>query len=215
MRQPLHQRADNIGAAPAWTRDLVGTGGLGGHRLLVEHVERRVPRRTGGEHVAVLAGDGASCLGEEVVGERRVVAAADRPEERRRDRLTLDGVGAVNGHEEPGGAIVFFHRVIEDRQVEQRNPLHLEDGVSQERVVVGDERDVPGRDLPARRRLHARGEAPLDDPVLGRPELVQLLPPEIRVRLLRAVRARLRLLANHRRPGRLVEGAGLGLRVEL
>jgi hypothetical protein len=75
------------------------------------------------------------------VFDRCILAAADRPEELVGERLAACGRRSVDRHQKTGRAIIVLDWVIERRQIEHRDVLHLEDGVLQEGVVIERERD--------------------------------------------------------------------------
>ena len=150
--------------------------------------------------------------------DRRVVAAADGPEERVAEHLALEGRRAVGRNQESRRAVVLLDRVIEDGQVHQRHALDPEDGVGQERVIVEVDRHRPGDDFPAGCRLDAGGEAAVLDLVFLGPELGQRFSPEVGVGLLAAEHAAvgaLALVTEDRRAPRVVERAGARPGVEL
>ena len=92
--------------------------------------------------------------------------------------------------QEPRGAILFLRRVVEDRQVQHRHALHREDRLAQHRVVIDVEDDRVGMQVPSRRRLDARGEAAVRDPVLLRSDFLDGLAEKIDIGRLVARRRR-------------------------
>ena len=117
--------------------------------------------------------------------------------------------------QETGRPVLLVDRVVEDREVQEREPLRLQEGVLEERVVVDVEHHRARRDLPARLRLHAGREGALRDPVLLRADLLDPLPVEVDVRLLPAQHRPLRLFADHRGARGVEERAKARLGVEL
>ena len=219
--QPLRQVPADFIAAPlgrGHRRAFVGVRRL----VLAEVVEAQLPFRAGGGEIAVLGADALAGLREPVVKERRVLAATDRPEEGVAQSLAADGGGAVGRDQEAGCAVLVVDRVVEHRQVQHRDALHLEQRVGEQRVVVEIQHHRPGRELPPGRRLHTGGEAAVRDLVLLLADLLQRLAVEVdvglggpeHVALLRRLPGVLRVLEDCG-PGRVVEGAGLRLRVVL
>ena len=105
---------------------------------------------------------------------------------------------AVDRHQEAGRAVVLLDRIVEDRQVHQRDVLHAKNRVLQVRVVVEMERDDVGLKIPARRWLHAGRKPATNNPIDLGTNLLQLFTPEERVRFLRAEDARVGRLAQDR-----------------
>ena len=90
------------------------------------------------------------------------------PRRTRCESLAAERRDAVGRNQEAGRAAVFLGRVVDDRQVEHRHALDLEDRVPQQRVVIDVQDDRVGVQIPARRRLHAGAEAAVGDPVFLR-----------------------------------------------
>ena len=192
--------------------------------MLAQVVEADLPLRAGRRDVSVLRADALAGRRVPVVEERGVVAPVDRPEERVAQRLPANRGRPVHREEEAGCAVLLVDRVVHDRQIQHRNALHLEERVGQERVLFEVQDHGAGCELPSRRRLHARGEAALGDPVFLVADLRDLFAVEVDVRLLSAkqrLRRRLRrpawplrgLILHRRRAGRVEERAGLRLSV--
>ena len=220
-RQVLGEVRPRVEAAPPRHVHHLSAAVVDTDGLLVQRVDPRVPRRRRRAHVSVLGAESVAGLREPVVVERRVLAAADGPEERVADRVPLEGRRGVHRQQEARRPVLLVDRVVDDRQVEDRHALHAHQRVLQHGVMVDVQHRRARRDLPARLRLHARGEAAVGDPVLPLADLLEDLPVEEDLRLLRAEGALLgrlllrRILLQQGAAGRVAEGAELRLRVEL
>ena len=183
--------------------------------FLVDHIDPGISLRPAAELVPVFAAVPLPGFREPVVQKRRVVAPPHGPEECVAEGLAANRRGAVGWNQEPGRPIVFLNRIVENRQVEDRDTLHPEHRVHEQRIVVEVQRHAAGGDIPARCRLGARRETAVDDAVFFRPELLDLVAPERGVRLLRAEQAPVGTLPERHDPVRLEKRSGPRLCVEV
>ena len=183
---------------------------------LAEHVHPRVALRAGVGDVPVLAAEPLPGPGEEVVVEGRVLAAIDRPEERVAQAHAADRRRAVGRQQESGRPVLVVDRIVERRQVEERDVLHAQHHVLEEGMLAGHEGDLRGAHVPPRRGLAAAGEPAVRKDVRVIVDLLDRVGPEDDVRLLRAEQAPVRGLGQELHPaGRLEERAEMRAAVHL
>ena len=163
MRQALaHAAVDVVGP-----RRRCGHGDAVGleRRLRADHRDEHVPVGSGRGGVAIVAGEGVARLRRPRVVERRVHVARHRPEEGIADARSVDRGRAVARHQETGRPVLLVDRVVDERQVEQRDVLDLQDGVLEHHALVQHDRAVRSGEDPAWRRLIAGRKGAVRQPV--------------------------------------------------